>query len=73
MNERYVKFMEWRRPMDWFGFGFPGGVLMATRTLALLTGETHDANSWKRRFRSFCYFRRTFASCCSLYAREKVE
>jgi hypothetical protein len=46
MKKRYLKPMEWRRPIDWLGFGFVGLVLIATGALALLTGETHYANFW---------------------------
>ncbi len=47
MKKRYFKTMEWRRQIDWFGFGFLGLVLIATGMLALLTGETHYANYWR--------------------------
>jgi multisubunit Na+/H+ antiporter MnhB subunit len=46
MKKRYFNPLEMRRPFDWFGFGFVGLVLIATGTLALLTGETHYPNFW---------------------------
>jgi multisubunit Na+/H+ antiporter MnhB subunit len=46
MKKRYFKPIALRRPIDWFGFGFTGLVLIATGTLALLAGETHYANYW---------------------------
>lgn len=44
MKKRYFNSLEMRRPADCFGFGFVGLVLIATGTLALLTGETRYAN-----------------------------
>ena len=46
MNKRYFHLMEWRRPIDWIGFGFLGLVLIATGTVAFVTGETHYGNFW---------------------------
>jgi hypothetical protein len=44
VKKRYLKPMEWRRPIDWIGFVFLGVVLVATGIVALLAGETHYPN-----------------------------